>query len=432
MATQHLPPASIDRAPVAPSPFDQAAIGLGPTATLLLLLTVTWILPAGLLTALFGALLVAFLLMSPGVANGAALRLALPFVIMLVWGVLMSRGNDSYIIGKDAWYAGKLCLCLMLGFLVGIRTADERTALNGLIGLAAIMALVTIALWIRSGGSVGELDADAADDARLPLIATVAVIPLLDRARALTGIARGQALALLALIALGVLVSNSRITIIALGVMGLAWAGLFSRTRRAVIGGVIVLAVLALLWQFLPEYNGGELTVAIKLRRSLDEMLLTDNVDPTEMILNWRGFEAYNAQLMIDQASALRKIFGYGLGATVDLGQEIVFEDGPIRFLPILHNGFYYLMIKYGLIGALVYVVSVVRFGLLGKFSPDNLAVGDRMLRGTIITILLATAVITGLYNKTELNGLAVMVAWLIGVAQRRLHDAGAMAENGA
>jgi hypothetical protein len=229
-----------------------------------------------------------------------------------------------------------------------------------------------------------------------------------------------------------VLVSNSRITIIALGVMGLAWAGLFSRTRRAVIGGVIVLAVLALLWQFLPEYNGGELTVAIKLRRSLDEMLLTDNVNPTEMILNWRGFEAYNAQLMLDQASALRKILGYGLGATVDLGQEIVFEDGPIRFLPILHNGFYYLMIKYGLIGALVYVVSIVRFGLLGKFSPDNLAVGDRMLRGTIITILLATAVITGLYNKTELNGLAVMVAWLIGVAQRRLHDAGVMTENGA
>ncbi|MDD1453010.1 O-antigen ligase family protein [Sphingomonas sp. H160509] len=320
MATHYLPQ----------SPFDRAAIGLGPTTIFLLVLAITWVLPAGPLTALFGALLVVFLLVSPGVANGAALRLALPFAVMLVWGIAMSQGNDTYIIGKDAWYAGKLCLCLMLGFLIGIRTVDDRPAMDGLISLAGIMAVVTIALWLRSGATLGELDSE--DATRLPLVATVAVVPLLDRLRSQTGVARGQAIVLLALIVLAVLASNSRITIITLGVMFLAWAGLFSRTRRALIGGAVVLAILALLWQFLPEYNGGELTVAIKLRRSLDEMLLTDSVDPTEMILNWRGFEAYNAQLMIDQATILRKIFGYGLGATIDLGQEIPFEDGPIRF----------------------------------------------------------------------------------------------------
>ncbi|MDD1453011.1 hypothetical protein NHF48_022165 [Sphingomonas sp. H160509] len=48
-------------------------------------------------------------------------------------------------------------------------------------------------------------------------------------------------------------------------------------------------------------------------------------------------------------------------------------------------------------------------------------------MRGTIISILLATAVITGLYNKTELNGLTLMVAWLVGVAQRRLYEENAL-----
>lgn len=412
MATQYLPP----------SPLDKAAIGLGPTATLLLVLAATWVLPAGPLTALFAALLVPFLLMSPSVANGAALRLAMPFIVMMAWGLALSQGNDSYIVVKDAWYAGKLCLCLMLGFLIGIRTVNDERAFNGLIWLAGIMALVTIALWIRSGAGVGELDSEDATT-RLPLVATAAVIPLLDRARAQTGIARGQACVILALIALAVLVSNSRITIIALGVMVLAWAGLFSRTRRAFLGGAVVFVMLALLWQFLPEYNGGELTVAIKLRRSLDEMLLTDSVDPTEMILNWRGFEAYNAQLMIDQASLFRKLFGHGLGSTVDLGQEVVLDDSPLRFLPILHNGFYYLVIKYGIVGTLVYVLAVTRFGLLGKYSSDNMSAQDRMLRGAIISTLLATAVITGLYNKTELHGMTLLVAWLIGVAQRRLYE---------
>ena len=168
MATHYLPR----------SPFDKAAIGLGPTSTLLLVLAATWVLPAGPLTALFGALLIPFLLMSPAVANGAALRLAMPFVVMLVWGLAMSRGNDSYIVAKDAWYASKLCLCLMLGFLVGIRTVDDRPAFNGLIWLAGIMAVVTIGLSIRSGTGLGNLD--SGDAIRLPLVATAAVIPLLD------------------------------------------------------------------------------------------------------------------------------------------------------------------------------------------------------------------------------------------------------------
>jgi len=402
------------------SPFDTAAIGLSPTATFVLVITASWALPAGPLTALFGAILVAYLLMSPSVANAAALRLALPFAVMAVWALIMSRGNDGYIVGKDAWYAGKLCLCLMLGFLLGIRAMNSHAILNALVLLAGVMAVITIVLWLRSGASLGDVDVDTS---RLPLVATAAIVPLVDRIRSQTGIARGQAAGLLALIALAVLASNSRITIIAMGVMILASVGLFSRTRRALLGGAAVVVLLALLWQFLPEYTGGELTVAIKLRRSLDEMLLTDNVDPTAMILNWRGFEAYNAQLMFDQSSALRKLLGSGLGSTVDLGQEIVLEEGAMRFLPILHNGYYYLLIKYGLIGLLFYIVAVLRFGLLGKAADDNLRAEDRMLRGSIVAILLATSVITGLYNKTELNGLAIFVAWLIGFAQRQRYE---------
>lgn len=404
------------------SPFDIAAIGLSPSVALGAMLVLSWILPAEILTALFGAMLLAYLLLSPSRANGAALRIALPFLVMMLWGIALSRGNDIYLVGKDAWYAAKVCLCLMLGFLAGIRMKNTDALPKLLIFLGGAMAVVTLLLWVRNGTRIGELDGE--DAARIPLVATVAIIPLLDLIRNRPGLVRARSVGILGLILLAVIASNSRITLIAAAVMVLSWTGLFSRTRRALIGGALVIAALVLLWQFLPEYQGGELTVAVKLRRSLEEILLTDSVDPTQMILNWRGFEAYNAQLMFDQSSLVRKFVGEGLGATVDLGQDVVLNDAPIRFLPILHNGYYYLLIKYGIIGVLLYIVSVVRFGWLGKFSTDNLAIEDRMLRGSIITLLLATMVITGMYNKTELNGMMILVGWLIGIAQRHHHDA--------
>jgi hypothetical protein len=412
MATRMLPP----------SPFDVAAIGLGPAAAFVSMLVASWALPAGSFTVLLGAVLLAYLLMSPAGANGAALRLALPFALMAFWGVALSSGNAGYDVGKDAWYAGKLCLCLMVGFLVGIRAVDDQPVIRAFMALAGVMAVVSIALWLFGGGEVGTLTGE--ETSRLPLVGVAAIVPLLDRFSRETGVRRGQAAALLGLISIAVIVSNSRITIIAALVMALAWAGLFSRTRRALLGGGVVALLLILLWQVLPEYSGGELTVAVKLRRSLEEVLLTDNFDTTQMILNWRGFEAYNAQIMFDQASTLRQLLGNGLGATVDLGQEVVLSDEvSFRFLPILHNGYYYILIKYGVIGVLIYSIAVLRFGLLGKLASDNLSVEDRLLRGTIVLILLATAVITGLYNKAELNGLALLTAWLIGFAQRRRYQ---------
>lgn len=404
------------------TPFDTAAIGLNPANALALLLISSAVLPAGALTALLAAILVAYLLMSPAAANGAAFRIALPFLLMALWGLAMSRGNDRYDVIKDMWYAGKVCLCLMVGFLVGVRCLDSRAFLRMLIGIAMIMAIVKIGLWVVFGTAVGELDGESTT--ALPLLAVAVIVPLLDRVRTEVGVYRGLAVAGLLIILFAVVVSNSRNTIISALMMALAWAGLFSKTRRTLIGGIIVIAAFALLWQFLPEYSGGELTVAVKFRRSLEEVLFTDNFNASQMILNWRGFEAYNAQLMFDNSSILRKIVGNGLGASVDIGQDVMLtEDTSFRFLPTLHNGYYYIIIKYGIIGLATYILSVLRFGIIGQFSDDYMTVEDRMLRGLIIVVLLATTVITGLYNKSALDGIAILIAFLLGFSQRYRYE---------
>jgi hypothetical protein len=386
---------------------------LTPTRAMLLTLCLS-LLPAELFTVGAAGLYFFYVLQSGKPANALALKLCLPFLLMAAYAILLSGDNNRYDMLKDGWYALKLCLCLALGCLIGYAELDSKGALKALVAFSVVTSLMVIAAWLVFGitpMAPGETEGGF----RLPLVAVVAVPVLLERIRAEQR--RGFLVAQLGIVLFGVLVSDSRITIIAAAVMVIAWTGSLANTRKAALGAVVVLVVGAAIWQLLPEYNGGPLTVAAKLRRSLDEVLLTDGFDPNQMLLNWRGYEAFNAQLMFDRADLGRKLFGHGLGATVDLGTWVdIGNDEPLRYLPILHNGFYNILIKYGILGVGIYVFAVVRLALLGLSTQGRGLLEDRLLRGVVIVILLSTAVITGLYNKSVLHSSAVITGWLIGL----------------
>lgn len=387
------------------------------------------LLPAELFTIAAGGLYLYYTMQTGKIGNGLAFRIYAPFLVMVGYGIILSGHNERYDMLKDSWYALKLCLCLGLGCMIGFAETDSRAGLKALVMFATVTSILVVIFWIAFGitpmstASTGEAEAGF----RLPLVAVAAIPVLLEQMKASRRDRFITRTAQLGIILLAVLVSDSRITILSATVMVIAWAGSLANTRKAVIGVIVSIAIGAAIWQLLPEYNGGPLTVAIKMRRSLDEVLLTDGFDPTQMLLNWRGFEAFNAQLMFDQASLGRKIFGHGLGATVDLGTSVdIGGDEPFRYLPILHNGYYNVLIKYGLLGIAIYVFAVVRLAFMGFATTGRGLLEDRILRGLVIIILMSTAVITGLYNKTVLHSTAVVTAWLIGLLWRCKSNANA------
>lgn len=388
---------------------------LSPSRMLFLSLLLS-MLPAELFTVSAIILYFYYVVQTGKIANSLAVKIYLPFVIMAAYAIFTAGHNDGYDLLKDGWYALKLCLCLGLGCLIGFSEEDSAAGLRALVTFSTITAILVIISWVFFGvrpEAPGETEAGV----RLPLVAVAAIPVLLERIKAarqkLLFVPSGQ----LFIILFAVLVSDSRITILSAGVMIIAWAGSLANTRKAAIGILATVAIGAAIWQLLPDYNGGQLTVATKLKRSLDEVLLTDGFDPTQMLLNWRGFEAYNAQLMFDQADLGRKIFGHGLGAVVDLGVSVdIGVDEPLRYLPILHNGYYNILIKYGLIGVAIYVFAVGRLAFMGVAISGRGLLEDRMLRGMVIVILLSTAVITGLYNKSVLHSTTIFIGWLIGL----------------
>jgi hypothetical protein len=336
----------------------------------------------------------------------------------------MSGENTGYLVVKDGWYVLKVCLCLIVGFLLGVRERQPSNFLRALL-IFAIVAAVGVIVVVPTIHSFGLGNAEAEGSNLLPLASLAALPILLDRLRANGLMHRWRESFLLMLIMVAAVVSNSRVTLAAVILMLLAWGGVFATLKRAIIGGGAVVLVGALLWQFLPEYNGGDLNALTKLRRSLDEMLLTDAYDSRSMLLNWRGFEAYNAQIMYDRGSAIKKILGFGLGAEVNLGQVVqMSQDMAYQYLPTIHNGFYFILIKFGVVGVAIYALAVVSWFRWGRgHYADGRSLVDRILRGQVAIVFASTAVITGLFNKSELHGVTLLISFIIGMGCRTLSD---------
>lgn len=395
---------------------------VNPAAFLLILLIATAILPVVPFTALIAALALLYVPFTRGAYNLAALKLALPFLFMPAYGLLLSGGNDPYEVGKDLSYAIKLALCLALGLLIGVRTTRLQPLFDVLIWFSVAAAAGAGALFILDAWfDIVLFESEA--ELRIPLVCVGAIPLLLERLRPSVGRFSIFPAIGLATLLFAVATSNSRITIIAAIAFVAAWAGVFSSRGRALKAGLPILAVLVIAWQLIPDYGPGDFSLLAKFRRSLDEIAFTDAYDPTAMIWNWRGFEAYNAQLMFDQASTVRKLLGQGLGSTVNLGVNVqMSEDMSYQYLPILHNGFYYVLIKYGLVGVLVYVLAVLSWVRAGaaKGTLNAMAIEERIMRGAILTVLLTTTVITGLFNRDGLHAMTLLIAVLIGRRLRR------------
>jgi hypothetical protein len=67
-------------------------------------------------------------------------------------------------------------------------------------------------------------------------------------------------------------------------------------------------------------------------------------------------------------------------------------------------------------VGLIVYAWAVhswFKWRQMPDAASSSLAV--RMLRGMVLIVIASTAVITGLFNRQELHGLTILIAYLLG-----------------
>jgi hypothetical protein len=352
---------------------------------------------------------------------GESLKPIYPLVIVFSLGAIFCCDNIDYDVYKDIWYSAKPIICFSLGFVFASRLRKFGQFCTFYIYLSFILSIIYLVQYALSPHEA--LDASY-DTSGLNIVTAFALPLLLKFGRKLisNSIFRFAIISsLLAALAL----RFSRTDLFCSVLATAALFNLYKNARNVVLAVLLICTVAFLLAVFVntSDNPNSHSVFYNKVLNSINEIspLAVTTPDDVTMRKDWRGYEATMAWQQFQDISFLKKLVGQGWGATVDLEQTIsITREISFRYLLILHNGYFQILTKYGIIGLLFYLYFL--FNIVMGRSPWTKAEGRLMseLRlGTGLIIAFTTLVITGPFNKSNLNSIMIFAGMLYGYSFR-------------
>lgn len=194
--------------------------------------------------------------------------------------------------------------------------------------------------------------------------------------------------------------SYSRTNLTMFILLNLSLLGFFERLNlKRILVFVLIISLSIFLITNISDYTQNSFIT--KIMKSSSEIMISDYDDLSDIHSNWRGFEAYRAFSEIQSANALNKICGFGFGSLVDLGFTMTIGELDYDKIPILHNGYMYILFKTGISGLclyFIYFLLVIRDGiLLRRLGNSENVVLSRFLIGLILCLMSSMLVVGGM-----------------------------------
>jgi hypothetical protein len=383
-------------------------------------LILTFIIPSYIYSGFFIAILLLYLVSSSRAIDLKTARVLKPICWMAMLGVAYSFNNEFSDITRDIWHITKALSCILLGYFLARDVHNVSRLLKQFINISLVISLLYISTSLFGFRQIGL--EHSANELRIAIVAALALPLLMIRNN---GLVRFGSVYLrftaVFIILLAFSLSLSRTALGCVAIIMLAAVGGFDNGKRLILY-VVFLSLLAFITiQLIPVIDAGDITFTSKIRNSLAEIAFTDDSDPTAMLINWRGFEAYRAFIGFINATPMQQLIGSGFGATVDLGISVqMSEEMNYQFIPILHNGYLHTLTKYGLLGLILYLLFLLR--IIGASFDASSIIGQatirRILIGLGIILAYATLVITGIYNKEILDSTMIMLGAFLGISE--------------
>jgi len=376
------------------------------------------------------------LLMLTGTLELRYVRLIAPLLVVLLLGAVGLAGHQSRDVLRDLSFALTPISLLYVGYWLARGRAMWPRLLTVLVIGAWIVSVVHLAAIAQ------HLDLLAADRDLIrrevggtdELVAFALVVLVAARHLRLGRLLPNW---LPAWLVLPVLLASSVLsfsrTQFAVGVvMLLATYGWLTRARRALVL-VAAAAMLVLAAGALGGHDDG-LDFGSRIVNFVDEIAFADYADQADINRNWRGFESYLALKTMDAGGLAHWLFGYGFGAVVDLGFLIELgSDVPLSAIPIMHNGYVYVLYKTGIAGLAAYVLFylanvalAVRRARPRERDPERSALALVML-GAVLSLAVIMVVVGGM---PQMHGIELVL--VLGFCHRRLTREGARARPAA
>ena len=351
---------------------------------------------------------------------------AIPLAILLIASV-NAPGHDLFDILKDAWYMLYPVLSLAVGYMLCWDGEDLDGLISAFVVAGLLVSLAYIAVFVAHLDVLSKSveDIREANGSGYFLSILVPLIVFLGRIVGLESswLESHRMLTTMSVFAciVATLLSFSRSLWVS-ALLALA-ANLGVLRRRATIIAVclLVLVVGILIFQFTSSDSGG---IQQKIFKSVSETMIQDESDYSGINANWRGFEAFMALRTYLEGTPINYILGLGLGQLVDIGFYMPLGDVELRYLPILHNGYMYILVKSGVVGIILYVAylfTIFKHGRQQTVSHDKRILFCGRLEVAMSLIVLATTlVITGIYNRSDLHPVMILLGICFAVTRQR------------
>lgn len=358
------------------------------------------------------------------------LKVTIPLVTLLILGTITLIGTNNLPrdILRDYLYFLNPIIVLALGYILIIRIKDIKKVFNTVVLVGVIMACVHLWKFISNplifSLSLPQIRAEAGTGYSIVLIALLFLI--FNKKFNLQIFNNNKLILFLSFVVcfMSFALSLSRTLILTFLVVYLVvnikrpQRKVFQTTHlKASLSVFALLIVMFAGYFFYPEEIANQLIN--KMTKSIEEISTSnENWDWQTINNNWRGYEAYMAFEQFKDASLAEKLIGQGFGTNVNTGVSINLGGEMFSEVPILHNGYMYILTKTGIVGVvlyLIFLINIIRNGFeLMKRSAYDKFYGKLLISIAIVT-LLNTYIVTGIFNTSVFSSWIILLGLLHG-----------------
>ena len=187
----------------------------------------------------------------------------------------------------------------------------------------------------------------------------------------------------------------------------LFWGYFFISSRSGIFLKWVIASVALLLISLLiilgQSADSESYTFLGKILRSFQEIVPNEDQNINS---NWRAVESAVAVNSFINGSLFEILFGHGLGFRLSLGFEMILADVKFDSIPILHNGYLYILLKYGIFG--LFLWYKILSSLVQKAGDPELVT---ISKSCFYIILVIQVFSSGVLQYTSLIFLLIMAA---------------------
>lgn len=348
-------------------------------------------------------------------------ELFLILIVIIVSGIVSAFFSNPtfYNFIRDLLYFAKPLILILLGYYAARRINDWKIIFKILVylgvGYAIYHVLHTLILTDFKNATVSEIRSVNGLSNIVEIFATVLLI--LSYKYPLFNVIRSNKTKniFLLLLTVSFVFYFSRTMFVAVFFLILGALNYLKINKKGLKYGIVVLILFGGFYTYLfsvdLDRNGTGLESFLYKMKIAPSEIFSPKIDlknHAELWDHWRAYEAYCAFEDLN-SKPTKYIYGNGLGALVDLKFPApISSEGTTRFIPILHNGYVFILYKTGIIGLLLYLFFLfsLYFQSYSKQKSIKEQVFSNLVAATGLYLLFSSLIISGLYNVEEVTAI--------------------------